>query len=131
MIEKNQKVPLLLLLIFSIALVWVLLRGSENLPLLTPATTSPYADFTVHIPQKALLKNYLVVSLEAAPGTNCKLTYVPPSGEIQEMNTIANEDGLCKWRWKIDEAHGAGDGRLIFTVDGASDTHYIQIFAEF
>jgi hypothetical protein len=131
MIEKNQKVPLLLLLIFSIAIVWVLLHRSGNLPAPTPATTSPYADFTVHIPQKALLKNYLVVSLEAAPGTNCKLTYVPPSGEIQEMNTIANEDGLCKWRWKIDEAHGAGDGRLIFTVDGASDTHYIQIFAEF
>jgi len=92
---------------------------------------SPYADFVVHIPQKALLKNYLNISAEAAPGTICTLTYIPPSGESLQMDVTANSSGLCEWRWKIEESHRAGDARLIFTINGQSDTHFIQIFAEF
>lgn len=94
-------------------------------------TLSPYADFNVHIPQKALLRNYINVAVEAEPGTACTLTYVPPSGESMQMEAIADSNGLCEWRWKIEESHRAGDARLIFTINGASDTHYIQIFKEF
>lgn len=94
-------------------------------------TLSPYADFNVHIPQKALLRNYINVAVEAEPGTACTLTYVPPSGESMQMETVADSNGLCEWRWKIEESHRAGDARLIFTINGLSDTHFIQIFKEF
>jgi hypothetical protein len=93
------------------------------------ATSTP--GFAVNIPQKALLENYLTVSAEAAPGTDCRLTFIAPSGETQEMDTIADEGGLCEWRWKLTAAVGKGDGRLIFTINGLSDTHFIQIFASF
>lgn len=70
------------------------------------AAVSPYGDFTVHIPQKALLKNYLTVSAEAATGTVCRLIYVPPSGEFLQMEATADLNGLCEWRWKIEEFTG-------------------------
>ena len=94
-------------------------------------TLSPYADFNVYIPQKALLRNYINVAVEAEPGTACMLTYVPPSGESMQMETVADSNRLCEWRWKIEESHRAGDARLIFTINGLSDTHFIQIFKEF
>jgi hypothetical protein len=87
--------------------------------------------FTVTIPQKALWKNYVTVSAEASPGTSCELTYVSPSGEIQTFITVANPDSLCVWRWKIEETQGKGSGRLIFTIDGVSETHFIEILPEF
>ncbi len=48
-----------------------------------------------------------------------------------QMETVADSNGLCEWRWKIEESHRAGDARLIFTINGLSDTHFIQIFKEF
>ncbi|MCJ7539955.1 MAG: hypothetical protein MUO88_09870, partial [Desulfobacterales bacterium] len=56
------------------------------------------------IPQKALLKNYVVISAQTSPGTSCKLLYVPPSGETQKMDTIADNNGRCVWKWKIEES---------------------------
>ena len=47
------------------------------------------------------------------------------------METTADSSGLCEWRWKINESDGAGDARLIFTINGSSDTHFVQIFADF
>lgn len=47
------------------------------------------------------------------------------------MDTKASQDGSCIWKWKIEESYGTGDARLIFTVNGVSDTHFIQIFKEF
>lgn len=118
-----------LLIILSIFLFQNRERIS-NMPSDEP-TLSPYADFNVHIPQKALLRNYINVAVEAEPGTACILTYVPPSGESMQMETVADSNGLCEWRWKIEESHRAGDARLIFTINGLSDTHFIQIFKEF
>ena len=131
--RKIPKIPIALLLaIFVTFLVWVVLRGQTNISQLSNTPTfNPYADFLVHIPQKALLKNYVTISVEAIPGTKCKLTYIPPSGEIHQMDTIANTEGLCEWRWKIEESHGRGSERLIFTIDGASDTHFIEILPSF
>jgi hypothetical protein len=34
---------------------------------------------------------------------------------------------LCEWRWKLEESYGEGHGRLIFTINGVSDTHFINI----
>jgi hypothetical protein len=102
----------------------------ELLPTTTP-TKNPYGDFKVNIPDKALLKNYVVVSLETTPGTICQLTYVPPNGEIHITTVTADADGICEWRWKLEEAEGKGHGRLIFTIDGVSDTHFIEIRASF
>jgi hypothetical protein len=135
--KKIKRVFRLVLIVFPLAILLLLAarvsdgrRLPESLPNAT-LTVSPYADFTVHIPQKALLKNYLTVSAEAAPGTVCRLIYVPPSGESLQMETISDSNGLCEWRWKIEESHRAGDARLIFTINGSSDTHFIQIFKEF
>ena len=135
--KKIKRVFRLVLIVFPLAILLLLatrVSDGRRLPDSVPSATltiSPYADFTVHIPQKALLKNYLTVSAEAAPGTVCRLIYVPPSGESLQMKTTSNSNGLCEWRWKIEESHRAGDARLIFTINGLSDTHFIQIFKEF
>jgi hypothetical protein len=94
------------------------------IPASTP-TAIPGKGFVVNNPQKALFKNYVTVSAEATPGTSCELTYIPPSGDISVMDTIANESGICSWRWKIDETKGKGMGWLIFTIGGMSETHFI------
>jgi hypothetical protein len=52
-------------------------------------------------------------------------------GKTQEMDTVANENGLCEWRWKISEEEGKGPGRLIFTINGTSETHFIEVRRSF
>ena len=88
-------------------------------------------DFKVTIPQKALHKNKITVSVEAASGTECELTYISPSGDISYMDAVADINGLCTWTWKVDETKGRGTGRLIFTIDGRSETHFIEVRASF
>lgn len=122
----------------KILLVWVslalasmlifILNTYKNKPV-NPSFTDP--DFTVNIPGQALLMNYLTVSVEAKPGTTCRLTFIPPSGEVSVMDTTASTNGLCEWRWKLDGNIGRGHGRLIFTINGVSDTHFIDIRPEF
>jgi hypothetical protein len=100
--------------------------------LFQPQIESNHDDFRVIIPQKALFRNYLEVSVEAQPGTSCELIYISPSGEIHYMDTItADTTGLCTWKWKVDETKGKGAGRLIFTIGGINETHFIEIRSSF
>jgi len=127
-----RKLTFALALILLVALIIFLFQNREKAvsvqPPLTPTLPSfTDADYTVTIPDKALIKNYLSVSLETTPGTVCKLTFIPPSGDVREMETTADADSQCKWRWKIEETDGRGHARLIFTVNGVSDTHFIDI----
>jgi len=87
--------------------------------------------FTVTIPQKALHKNRVTVSVEAAPGTDCELTYISPLGDMSVMDTITNTSGICSWTWRVDETRGKGSGRLIFTIEGVSETHFIEVRSSF
>jgi hypothetical protein len=134
--DKRSKRKLFTLLI----LIFVALSACQSMQQgqLTPAHTMEilptgtlFPSFIVHIPDKALWKNYLNVSVESPTGTPCRLTYVPPMGTTQEMDTTADENGLCSWRWKISEEEGKGPGRLIFTIDGHSETHFIEIRRSF
>ena len=138
--RKLPKILLVLLVMTVVAsLTWVL-RGQANSsqpvstltakPPSTP-TVIPDTNFAVNIPQKALWKNYVTVSAEAPPGTTCKLTYVPPSGNIHQTDTIADASGQCVWRWKVEESEGKGNGRLIFTIGEISETHFIEIRSSF
>ncbi|MBN1449961.1 MAG: hypothetical protein JW963_03025 [Anaerolineales bacterium] len=122
-----------LFLVGFVALVVLLVFQSQTKSSLPPSTPTalPEKSFVVNIPQKALFKNYITVTAEAASGTSCELTYIPPSGDESIMDTIANENGICSWRWKIDETKGKGMGRLIFTIDGISETHFIEIRSSF
>ena len=134
--KLTRKIPkvlfALLLTIFFGLFAWMILRAqthSSQLPN-TPTVVSN-THFAVDIPQKALWRNYVWVSVEATPGTNCRLIYVPPSGEIQVMGTVANTSGKCVWRWKVEASQGKGAARLIFTINGVSDTHFMEILSEF
>jgi hypothetical protein len=131
--RKVSKVLIVLLLTISIALIIVIVVQHQAGPplLVSTPTAPPEKPFVVDIPQKALFKNYVTVSVEAAPGTSCELTYIAPSGDTSVVDTIANENGICSWRWKIDEAQGRGMGRLIFTIEGMSETHFIEILPGF
>ena len=120
-------IPALLFL----AAILISLQKQADTTLTLNSITFEDADFAVNIPDKALIKNYLTVSLETTPGTTCKLTFVPPSGNIREMAAIADLNGQCTWRWKLEETDGKGHGRLIFTVNGMSDTHFIDIRESF
>jgi len=133
--RKILPVLLGILLLFLIASwAWLSFRAKEtpSQPAL-PTRTSfpPVPSFNVTIPSKGLLKNYLTVSAEAAPGTQCTLTFIPKSGEMLVMEVVSNTDGECIWRWKLEESYGRGAARLIFTIDGVSDTHFIEIHSSF
>lgn len=110
-------------IIFTIWLAW----HQEALPI----EPTPVPHFNVTIPQKALLKNYVTVSVEAPEGTACELTFIPASGETQVMDTIANANGVCEWRWKLEESYGKGNAHLIFTINGVSDTHFLEVLSGF
>jgi hypothetical protein len=114
-------------LIYAIALLLLMISCTGS------KTSTPQIDegFKVTIPQKALHKNKVSVSLEAAPGTACELTYISPSGDISYMEAAADTSGICSWTWKVDETKGRGAGRLIFTIEGVSETHFIEIRASF
>jgi hypothetical protein len=140
-----QKIPkaliTLTLIAFATLLVWVIIQGQSNssrLPTATPSfqppstpTTIPAKGFVVNIPQKALWKNYVTVSIEAPPGTKCELVYVPPAGQTHQTTTTADTSGLCVWNWKIEETEGKGNGRLIFIIGHKSETHFIEIRSAF
>jgi hypothetical protein len=134
-IERNSRGALLIAL-FLILIVLTACAPTLETP--TPVqstpvhpTETPFAPFTLHIPDKALWNNYLHISAETVAGATCRLTYVPPMGTTQEMDTTADESGLCSWRWKISDQEGKGPGRLIFTIDGHSETHFIEIRRSF
>jgi hypothetical protein len=121
----------LLSAILIVLLYWVIFLGQAHYFQSAATSTATPASFKLNIPQKALWRNYLVVSAEVSAGTSCRLTYIPPSGNKKVMDTTADSDGLCKWQWKIEETDGKGSGRLIFTIDGASETHFIEIRSSF
>jgi hypothetical protein len=132
--------PILLVMAFVAFLAWANLHGQANSsqtsitpavqPPITP-TAVPKTGFVVNIPQKALIKNYVTVSVEALPGTICKLNYISPSGETHQTDTIADAGGLCIWKWKIEETERKGNGRLIFTIGEISETHFMEILSNF
>lgn len=125
---------LVLFALTAIALLIWLIRGEQRRSLQSTTVSTPSPEetsFRLEIPQKALWKNYVHVSAETTPGTTCELLYIPPSGDTQEMASVADENGECSWRWKVEETDGKGNGRLIFTIDGKSETHFIEIRSSF
>jgi hypothetical protein len=122
-------ITLVLLALAIWAFPWRPSTPAQSTPI--SPTKTPFAPFILHIPEKALWQNYLHVSAETTAGATCRLTYVPPMGKTQEMDTTADESGLCKWRWKISEEEGKGPGRLIFTINGNSETHFIEVRRSF
>jgi hypothetical protein len=131
--HKNKKIITIAIIVFLlVGFAWVISQVQRNIP--QPASTptaTPDASFIVHIPQKALWKNYVTVAMEAPAGTSCRLTYIAPSGATRQTDTTAKVNGLCEWRWKIEEAEGKGHGRLIFTIGEFSQTHFLEILSSF
>jgi hypothetical protein len=108
-------------------LLWASFRQAS--PAETPTATP--ASLDLDIPQKALWRNHVFVSARATAGTTCRLIYIPPSGDQKLMEVTASPDGMCQWKWKIEETDGKGNARLIFTIDGVSETHFIEIRSAF
>ncbi|HND47759.1 MAG TPA: hypothetical protein PLL95_04325 [Anaerolineales bacterium] len=122
----KQSFQIIHYLIFMVGILFISACSNElNTP--TPVATENVPTFNVQIPDKALLKNYLVVSLETEPNTTCELTYIAPKGQKLHMIETADKNGICEWRWKLEESDGRGHGRLIFTINGVSETHFIDI----
>src|SRR5262245_525900 len=131
---KKKNLGLLFIVMVLLALSFILptqyTEKESKIATATPSfTVEPH--FEVTIPSKALLKNYVVVSVKATAGTSCNLIFIPASGEMINMDTIADESGECMWKWKLEESYGRGHARLIFTIDGTSETHFLQILPEF
>ena len=130
--NRPINLPGLLLAILVVCVILVAVQFQIEIPLSSEAPTAQSSKrFAVNIPQKALFRNYVAISIEAAPGTLCDLTYISPSGDMSQMSTTANASGLCSWRWKVDDTKGEGTGRLVFTIDGVSETHFIEIRSSF
>jgi len=130
--NRSKYLTGLLLAILVVCVIPVAVQFQIEIPLSSEAPTVQSSKrFAVNIPQKALFRNYVAISIEVAPGTLCDLTYISPSGDMSQMSTTANASGLCSWRWKVDETKGKGAGRLVFTIDGVSETHFIEIRSSF
>ena len=121
----------LLAMIFITFVTWPILQGRSNSSQHTMPTSTPEAEFILKYPSKTFWGNYVVVSVEAPPGTNCTLTYMSPSGMLHEIETIANENGLCEGRWKLEKAEGKGTGRFNFRIGDHSETHFIEVRSSF
>ena len=78
--------------------------------------------------EKVKMRKY---TIQITPGTNYELVFIPPSGEIQKMEAVADGNGKCIWKWKLEELQEKGYGRLILTIDGKSETHFIEIRPNF
>lgn len=132
-IKKNAKALTIIFFtsVFAFSLIWV----NQTKPTTTniPATATPTSppNFEATIPSKGLLKNYVTVSVKAETGTRCNLIFIPASGEMLNMDTIADENGECVWRWKLEESYKKGTARLIFTINGVSQTRFLQILENF
>lgn len=116
--------------IFNFNLTTRKMARGTNTPTTIPSST-PAPKFEVTIPSKGLLKNYVTVSVKAETGTSCNLIFIPASGETLDMNAVADENGDCVWRWKLEESFEMGTARLIFTINGISDTRFLQILESF
>jgi len=133
--SKGISIILTALLIVTLVTILALVKWERLLNIsqspITSSNTPEVRSFSLQIPQKALWKNYVTISAEVAPGTICDLLYIPPSGNTQELSSVGDENGKCSWRWKIEETDGKGNGRLIITIDGKSETHFIEIRSSF
>lgn len=132
-IKKNAKALTIIFFtsVFAFSLIWVN-QTKPNTPIIPPTSTpTTPPNFEVTIPSKALLKNYVIVSVKAETGTRCNLIFIPASGEMLNMDTIADENGECVWRWKLQESYKKGTARLIFTINGVSQTRFLQILENF
>ena len=132
-IKKNVKVLTIILLVSVVAFSLILINQTKPNTTTIPSTATPTSppNFEVTIPSKALLKNSVTVSVKAETGTSCNLIFIPASGEMQSMDTIADENGECVWRWKLEESYERGSARLIFTINGMSETHFLPILPGF
>jgi hypothetical protein len=133
LIKKNAKALTIIFLtsLFTFSLIFINQTKPNTTTIPPSPTTTSEPKFEVTIPSKALLKNYVTVSVKAETGTSCNLIFIPASGETLDMNTIANENGECVWRWKLEESYKKGTARLIFTINGISQTHFLQILESF
>jgi hypothetical protein len=134
LLMRSTRKTLLALLMVAIVAFWgwaVLQKQTVSFQPPSTPTVPPQKSLVVTIPQKALWRNYVEISVEANPGTTCELIYVPPSGQSHQSAATANSSGLCIWKWQIDTSDGKGNGRLIFTIDGISETHFIEIRSAF
>ncbi len=131
--QKQRKALIAALVTVLIAcLAWAAWGGNlKSSRLANVSTAVSDRGFIVNIPQKALIKNYVTVSVEAPPGTTCELTYISPSGQTRQTDTTANTSGLCVWEWKINESEGRGEARLIFTIGNVNETHFMEILSNF
>ncbi|MBL8088778.1 MAG: hypothetical protein JNJ43_00510 [Anaerolineales bacterium] len=132
---KSRKIFGLIFIISILLMIFTFLSNSFPTRISTTKTSTPsptsQPKFEVTIPSKGLLKNYVTVSVKAESGTICNLIFIPASGEMLNMDTIADKNGDCVWRWKLEESYGRGSARLIFTIEEMSQTHFLQILPEF
>jgi hypothetical protein len=130
-----QKTKITIIALLAVAffgfLAWMFPRGQLNSSPPVISKVTPNKPMVLTIPQKALWENYVTVSAKSSPGTVCKLIYVPPADKALQMDTTANSHGLCEWKWKIEKTQGKGNGRLIFTIEGISETHFIEVRSAF
>lgn len=119
----------ILLMIFTFLSNGLPTRSSAK-ETITPSPTSEL-NFEVTIPSKGLLKNYVTVSVKAEIGTSCNLIFIPASGQTLNMDTVADKNGECVWKWKLEESYKKGTARLIFTINGMSQTRFLQILESF
>ena len=132
-IVKNNRVQLIIICTIIILLFTIFYVHGQEQKFISPNTLTVTVNegFVVELPQIAYWNSKVAVSVEAQPGTRCKLSYINPAGNLTEADglgvTIANTDGLCTWMWKIDEAGRKGSGRVIVRVGETSETHFIEI----
>jgi hypothetical protein len=70
-------------------------------------------------------------TVRTQPGTQCKLTFVLPSGRESSVDgvgtTTADKDGYCSWWWEIKGNVKPGKGAIVITAGGQTTIYSIKI----
>jgi hypothetical protein len=85
----------------------------------------------IYIDKTAYINGFATATIRTQPGTQCKLTFILPSGRESTVDgvgtTIANEDGYCSWYWEIRFNVKPGRGAVIITAGGQTEIYSITI----
>jgi hypothetical protein len=71
------------------------------------------------------------IEIKTSPGGRCTINYIDTAGDPVELDSltplVADENGLCAWRWTIDENTQPGSGSVFVTAGGVAATYLLQV----
>jgi hypothetical protein len=103
-----------------------------TLPVITP-TPTPSGLQLVDFSWNAFPDHEAFIEIRTTPGNICTIEYADPQGntfDYAELNNqLADENGLCIWKWIIAKRTKTGSATVTVAAGGKSATYLLQILS--